>query len=303
MFNEDPADNHGNGHRKALHFDHAPQRLVSLVPSMTESLFDLGVGEAVVGITDYCTQPAEKLSHLPRLGGPLNPQIERIIALQPELVIANWEENTLPDVEALEAAGVPVWVSFPKSVRETLDMLYTVAALFRSPAARVRLQTLDLTLDWAIASAAGRHPVRYFCPIWYETTPSGESWWMTFNNDTYMDDLLGLCGGENVFAGRTRRYPLEADLGRAPSEEPAGRDTRYPRVTLDEILAAQPEVILLPDEPYAYGETERQHLQALLSGTPAAREDRLLLVEGSLVTWHGTRLARALQTLPPILNI
>lgn len=297
----------GNGQPKQLHFDRAPQRVVSLVPSMTESLFDLGLGGAVVGITDYCTQPAGALEGLPRLGGPQNPQVDAIIALQPDLVIANWEENTRPDVEALEAAGVAVWVTFPKSVRATLDMLYTVATLFRSPTARVRLQTLELTLDWAVdaaaaAAAAGQAPVRYFCPLWQDATPDGQPWWMTFNADTYCDNVLRLTGGENVFAGRARRYPLEADLGLEPPQEPGGRDTRYPRLSLAEILASQPELVLLPDEPYAYGPAEQAQLQILLADTPAGRTGRFVRVDGSLIAWHGTRLARALQTLPAVLQ-
>lgn len=297
----------GNSQSKQLHFDHAPQRVVSLVPSMTESLFDLGLGAAVVGITDYCTHPAAALAGLPRLGGPLNPRQEAIIALQPDLVIANWEENSRADVEALEAAGIAVWVTFPKSARETLELLYTLASLFRSPVARTRLQTLELTLDWAVdalaaALAAGQPPVRYFCPLWQDITPSGQPWWMTFNRDTYCDDVLRLAGGENVFAGRTRRYPLEADLGLEAPQEPGGRDTRYPRLGLAEILAAQPDLVLLPDEPYAYGTAEREQLETLLAETPAGQAGRFVMVDGSLIAWHGTRLARALQTLPEVLQ-
>ena len=104
----------GNGRKTALTFHHPPRRVVSLVPSMTESMFELGFGETVVGITDYCTRPAAALADLPRLGGPKNPRLSEIIALKPELVLANWEENTRQSVEALEDAGVFVWVTFPK---------------------------------------------------------------------------------------------------------------------------------------------------------------------------------------------
>src|SRR5512139_3602968 len=114
----------GNGHRIAYHFHGPPKRVVSLVPSMTESLFELGFGETLVGITDYCIYPEERLEGLPRLGGPKNPRLEDIIALQPELVLANWEENTRRTVETLEAAGVRVWVTFPKTVRQALDVLW-----------------------------------------------------------------------------------------------------------------------------------------------------------------------------------
>jgi ABC-type hemin transport system substrate-binding protein len=282
-----------------LNFDRAPQRVVSLVPSLTESLFDLGAGDAVVGITDYCIHPAGRLAGLPRLGGTKNPRVTDIIALQPDLVLANWEENTRPVVDALQAAGVPVWVTLPLTVRETVEMLYTLAALFRSPAAEMRVKTLELTLDWAVSAASEQRP-RFFCPIWFETSPQGQPWWMTFNRRTYCHDVLEVCGGDNVFAARARRYPLAADLGQAEELVEPGRDTRYPRVTLDEIIAAQPEIVLLPDEPYAFTSEHVDQLRGLLAGTPAGQNERIHLVEGTLVTWAGTRLARALSELPAL---
>src|SRR6266849_1180955 len=95
--------------------DYVPQRVVSLVPSVTESLFDLNIGTRVVGVTDYCTRPADAVSKLPRLGGTKNPNIEAIVALHPDLVIMNQEENRQEDAEALQAAGVPVWVTHPNT--------------------------------------------------------------------------------------------------------------------------------------------------------------------------------------------
>ena len=106
----------GNGRDKALHFHHPPKRVVSLVPSMTESLFDLGLGDVVVGITDYCIYPAELLKNLPRVGGTKDVSEDEILDLKPDFVIANQEENSRQLVEKLEAAGIRVWVTFPKSV-------------------------------------------------------------------------------------------------------------------------------------------------------------------------------------------
>lgn len=281
-----------------LNFNHAPQRVVSLVPSLTESLFDLGAGAAVVGITDYCLHPAGQLAGLPRLGGTKNPRLDDILALRPDLVLANWEENTRPVVEALQAAGVPVWVTLPLTARETVDMLHTLAALFRSPAAEMRVKTLDLTLDWAV-SAAPEQRLRYFCPIWQEKA-GGSPWWMTFDRRTYCHDVLEVCGGENVFAARERRYPLAADLGQAEAEAAPGRDTRYPRVTLDEIIAAQPEIVLLPDEPYAFTDEDAAQIWRLLDTTPAGKSGSIRRVDGTLITWAGTRLAKALNELPAL---
>ncbi len=272
-----------------------PRRVVSLVPSVTESLFDLGLGEAVAGVTDYCVHPAEAVAGLPKVGGPKNPQLEAILALQPDLVIANREENTPAVVRALEAAGVPVWVTFPNTVAEAVAFLRDLAALFRSPAAEGRAEAIAQAVE-AARKRAPRRPWRYFVPIWQGET-RGIRWWMTFNRRTYPHDLLALLGGENIFADRERRYPLEADLGLAPERPAPGRDRRYPRVRLEEIVAGQPEVVLLPDEPCTYDARGREEMLALLRATPAGQGSRIFLVEGSLLFWFGTRLAKALPQM------
>lgn len=284
----------------AQRFPQPPQRVVSLVPSMTESLFDLGLGERLVGVTDYCTRPAQGVARLPKLGGPKNPQIEAIVALQPDLVLANREENTPQAVRALADAGLAVWLTFPRTVAASLEMLWELAGLFQSQPARLGIQAMELSLDWTTAAAAERPPVRYFCPVWFEDPPDGNPWWMTFNQDTYCHDLLARLGGENVFAARQRRYPLAADLGLEPAQDPGERDTRYPRVTLPEILAARLEMILLPDEPFAFDAAQRARIEILLADIPAVQNQRVYPLDGSLITWHGTRLALALRDLPAL---
>ncbi|HEX7976883.1 MAG TPA: helical backbone metal receptor, partial [Anaerolineales bacterium] len=165
-------------------FSPPPRRVVSLVPSLTESLFDLGLGAAVVGITDYCTHPAQELKGLPRLGGPKNPRLDELLSLKPDLVLANREENTRHSIEAIQTAGVPVWVSFPQTVRQSMDLLWALADLFRSPAASARLQTLERSVLWAAESARDGPRLRYFCPVWYDQTQDGRPWWRAFNRNT-----------------------------------------------------------------------------------------------------------------------
>jgi len=269
-------------------------------------MFDLGLGEYLVGITDFCAFPQAGVAKLPRLGGPKTPRLEEIIALKPDLVMANQEENPKAAVESLEAAGVKVWVTFPKTLRQSMDVLWTIVGLYQSRGAAIRMETLELTLDWAEEAAKERPGWRYFCPIWQSLPgegPGEPAWWMTFNQDTYMHDLLRLMGGENVFSARTRCYPLAADLGLAEAEEAGERDTRYPCVRREEILAADPEVILLPDEPFAFDSSHRARLEELLAEAQAIKNGKVIQVEGNLLTWHGTRLARALRDLPVLLEV
>lgn len=284
----------GNGHRsKALIFERPPGRVVSLVPSITESLFDLGFGSAVVGITDYCVHPAGRLEGLHRIGGPKTPRIEDILALKPELVAANMEENPITVVEALEEAGIKVWVTFPQTVRQSLDVLWSLVGLFQSRPAAIRLETLELTVEWAESALEDRKPWRYFCPIWQD-----EAGWMTINRLTYVNDVLRLMGGENVFAERNYHNPpalKDIPGGLAKDAEPP---IRYPRVTLADLSDTAPDVIILPSEPYAFGKAEQQRLNELLPEIPAIRRGRIHCIDGSLITWHGTRLARTLRELP-----
>lgn len=278
--------------------DYVPQRVVSLVPSVTESLFDLNLGSRVVGVTDYCTRPAEGVRRLPKLGGTKNPNIEAIIALRPDLVIMNQEENRRADAEALQAAGIPTWVTHPNTVREALDLLWTIMDVFEEPSMVPRVRLIEVAYEWTLGVTKEQAPKRVFVPIWRDP-------WMTFNRDTYIHDLLRTCGAENVFADRERRYPLKADLGQAealPADDPRleDRDTRYPRITLDEVVAAQPEIVLLPDEPYVFTQSNADEIAQL--DIPAAKNGQIHLVNGSLLTWHGTRIAYALRDLPPLLG-
>lgn len=266
----------------------SPSRVISLVPSITESLFELGVGDAVVGITDFCIYPAAELSKLPRIGGTKNPRVADIIALQPDLVFANQEENTPAAVNALRAVGIEVVVAFPKTVEQAIADLRDIAVRFASAEAARKVEALA-----AQAAAARAQPPalsRAFVPIWYDQEGG---WWMTLNRHTFTHDLLALCGFENVFADRQRRYPLTADLGRGDPQPADGRDTRYPRVTAAEIAAAAPQVALLPSEPYAFGAAERTSLATAI-GLPV---ESIFLIDGSLLTWPGTRLGTAITAL------
>lgn len=273
------------------------RRVVSLVPSVTESLCDLGLGHRLVGVTDFCVRPAEQLAHLPRLGGTKQLRVADIIALNPDLVITNKEENVRSDIESLQAAGLPVWVTFPKTVRDAIDLLWDIVRRFDVPAQGRRLVALEKVYEWAAAAASNTIPTRVFCPIW-----RGDDWWMTASGNTYLSDLISVCGGANVFAARERRYPLAADLDPAQLARPdSERDTRYPRVTVEEILASRPEVILLPSEPFAFTEADAEFWMQF-ADLPAAQTGRIHLVDGSLLTWHGTRLAKALQEIPVLLS-
>lgn len=278
-----------------------PRRVVSLVPSMTESLFDLNIGTRLIARTEYCIYPEGKVDAIPTIGGTKNPDVARIIALKPDLVIANQEENRQQDVESLQRAGIPVWVTFPKTVQDTFNLLWNIMYLFEETSMVERIRMIEYTYDWLNTIAEARdveNPVKVFVPIWLDPL-------MTFNADTYGHDVVRLCVGTNVFAERERQYPLAADLGQQapyPPDDPRirGRDTRYPRASWEEVEAAAPDVILLPSEPFKFTEAHLPIFQKL--NVPAAHNHKIFLVDGSLLTWHGTRVAYAMQQLPALLR-
>ena len=254
-----------------------PETVVSLVPSVTESLFELGMGRRVVGVTEYCTRPPDAVQYLARIGGTKTPDIERIIELKPDLVIANHEENRRKDVEALIEAGLQVWVTYPRTVSGAFNLLWQIMSVLEAPEQSERVRHIERMYDWVWGATlakidAGTLPT-VFAPVWLDPL-------MTFGADTYMHDLLYICGAQGVFSGRGERYP---------------------RITLEEVEVAQPDIILLPSEPYAFNDSHVAQFAAL--DIPAARHGRIHLVDGALLTWHGTRIAYAFNELPALLEL
>ena len=193
-------------------------RVVSLVPSVTETLLAWGV--TPVACTRFCEQP-----DLPHVGGTKDPDVASIVALRPDVVVVDEEENRREDADALAAAGVAVHVT---AVRSLTDVAPALAGL------RERLGLTDDTPEsMPISTSAGRPALRTFVPIWRRP-------WMTINRDTYGSSLLEAIGVGNVFATDA---------------------TRYPETSLEEARRRRPDVVLAPSEPYPFGERQRGELE------------------------------------------
>ena len=251
-----------------------PRRIVSLVPSTTELLCALGLEDALVGVTVYCVEPRDVVREKTRIGGEKNPDLEKIRALDPDLVVANVEENRREDIDHLRAWSIPVWVAYPRTVAEGIGFIGELGELTGTEArARALLRELTPLHERALSASARRPPVAVFYPIWRGP-------YMTINGNTYIHDMLRVCGGRNIFADREERYPT---------------------VTLDEVAALRPEVILLPDEPFRF---RRAHVAdfAAYPDVPAVRDGRIHLVDGKPFSWHGPRIAEALRTVPGLIE-
>ncbi len=271
-----------------------PKRVVSLVPSDTYSVIRLGAKEKLVGRTRFCIAPAADVDGIEIVGGTKDVDVDRVIKLEPDLVIANQEENTRSQIERLDAAGIAVLVSFPKRFAEGISHLARLAlalGLSEDPAAKALVTNCYHAHREAEKHRQEHTPVRAFVPIWMDPL-------MTVHEATFISDSLDLVGGQNIFADRPRRYPLAADLGRAPPLPPervGSRDTRYPRVTLDELVARQPELVILPDEPHAFTEADADVFRKL--DIPAAKTGRIVFCDGKDLMWYGARSIEGLERL------
>jgi len=263
---------------RTLSFARPPQRVVSLVPSDTHSVIALGARERLVGRTAYCDSP--EVQELPVVGGTKDADPEAVLALSPDLVIANQEENSRATLEAL-GGRVPVLVSLPRRVDQGiahLARLARVLGVHEGEPARSLVRR-----GYALRAATGQGP-RAFVPIWMDPL-------MTLNADTFGSDVLAHAGIGNAFGDRLRLYPLAADLGKTVAREPGARDVRYPRVTLDEVRARKPELVILPDEPHAFSAADEAVFADALPGV------RIVRVVGKDLFWYGAWTIDALERL------
>lgn len=233
----------------------SPRRVVSLVPSLTESVA-LSAPGLLVGATDYCTHPRDL--DVARVGGSKYPDLDQVRALRPDLVLANAEENRLPDLDALRAEGIPVWVTGPTTLAAAFTSL-------RRMLAACGVDTVPVWLDearraWS-STYDGSAPVRTaVVPVWRRP-------WMVLGGGTFAGDVLRRLGVGNAYGGSAERYP---------------------RTTSAEMLAAGADLVVLPDEPYAF---------TALDGPAEFAGLDVALVSGRHLTWYGPSLREARDLL------
>jgi ABC-type Fe3+-hydroxamate transport system substrate-binding protein len=266
-----------------------PQRIVSVVPSQTELLYDLGLDQEVRGITKFCVHPEQWFRAKTRVGGTKQLHLDKIRDLKPDLILANKEENVKAQIEEL-SNDFPVWISDVNDLQTALEMIQTVGKITNKEKgaegliARIKANFSLLadfihrptstnesmsgklqkeqprTSNLKPPSAAERLPQvqRTAYLIWKDP-------YMTIGGDTFIHDMLHQAGFENIFAGRSR----------------------YPETSIEELQAADCRLLLLSSEPYPFQQKHIDELQVLLPNT------KILLVDGELFSWYGSRLEKA----------
>jgi ABC-type Fe3+-hydroxamate transport system substrate-binding protein len=252
---------------REVSINYPPKRIISIVPSQTELLFDLGLDDEVIGITKFCIHPIEKFAAKTKIGGTKKLLIDKIRDLNPDLIIGNKEENTQSEVELL-MQEFPVWMSDINNLEDAVDTITKIGELVnREPEAAYLnhlinagfkdLQTLALSknIDQSVAYLIWKGP--YMCA----------------GNSTFIDDILRKIGLNNVITQR-----------------------RYPELTLSQLQTLNPKLIFLSSEPYPF---KQQHIDEIQNAVP---NSKVMLVDGEMFSWYGSRLVKAVGYLFELQN-
>ncbi|WEK18211.1 MAG: helical backbone metal receptor [Candidatus Pedobacter colombiensis] len=245
-----------------IQFNYPPKRIISLVPSQTELLFDLGLDKEVVGLTKFCIHPVDKFAERTKVGGTKKLNMELIRSLAPDLIIGNKEENTQAQIEEL-MAEFPVWMSDIYTLEDAKNTIHQIGVLVDRQPEAAYLNYLINAGFTDLQTLALQHGInkKVAYLIWREP-------YMLAGKDTFIDDVLTLNGLQNVVKQR-----------------------RYPEFELKDLVELKPDLIFLSSEPYPFKE---KHLEEIKSLIPEAK---VMLVDGEMFSWYGSRLVKAVQYL------
>ncbi len=237
-----------------------PRRIISIVPSQTEFLYDLSLTDEVVGITKFCMHPQQWFRSKTRVGGTKQLNIELIQSLQPDLVLASKEENVKEQVEAI-AAFCPVWCSDVVTFADAYDMMATIGSVTgRENRAAEIIHTIKSDFE-ALPTTEDKVKAAYL--IWQKP-------YMSVGGDTFINTMMDAAGFENVFADRTR----------------------YPETSIEELISSGAEVILFSSEPFPF---KQDHLQLFAAEWMKLQSSlpHLKIVDGEVFSWYGSRMLYA----------
>lgn len=228
-----------------------PKRIISLVPSQTELLFDLGLDEEIVGITKFCIHPKEKFKSKVKVGGTKKLNLDVIRDLKPDLIIANKEENDQTQIEEL-ILEFPVWISDITNLEDTFEMIDQIGTLTGTSQMAIQLVSKIKKGFSELKLKSSNRKVAYF--IWKDP-------YMLAGKNTFIDAVLSIAGFDNVLSM-----------------------SRYPMVSLLDLKAINPDLIFLSSEPYPFEDEHVSEMQTLFP------EASIIIVDGELFSWYGSRL-------------
>ena len=246
-------------------------RIISLVPSVTETLFELGLDEEIVAVTRFCKLPAHKVKAKPRVGGTKSPSLQKILELKPDMVIMDRDENRKQDAEFLQQQDVNIFAVLPKTLEDSIRLIEAMGELFH---VEERALQICSQIKQYLEETPPVPRCRALILIWQNP-------YMSVNSDTYVNAICRHFGLDNIFGGAAERYP---------------------RLTEPEIEGADPDVVLFPDEPFPFRTRHVEQFRMRFPHLAAVRNNKLLLFDGTYVTWHGYGTLRALHEFPVLLK-
>ena len=245
-----------------------PERIISLVPSQTELLYDLGLEEETIGITKFCVHPSHWFRSKKRIGGTKNVNIALVASLKPDLIIANKEENSKEQILLLEKIA-PVWVTDIKNMVDAIEMILHIGMITGKSSEAIKITSEIRGKFVGLVSWRAEYPLPSYQTaylIWKDP-------YMAAGRDTFIDQILQLSGWKNVFAMKER----------------------YPIVSMEELILQKPELLLLSSEPYPFGHKHISEFQQQLPDT------KIMLVDGEMFSWYGSRLLHTVDYVKKIL--
>lgn len=242
-----------------------PQRIVSVVPSQTELLYDLGLENSIVGITKFCIHPDKIYSTKTKVGGTKKLHIDQIQLLNPDIIIANKEENDRQQIEQLQQ-HFPVWISDIYNLDDALNMMLKLGKLFNKDLIAHKMSDEIKSSFSKLQSIKKRKKVCYL--IWNNPI-------MVAGKNTFINDLLSRCGFDNCI------------------EE---ADSRYPEITIEQLIKLNPDFVFLSSEPFPFNEKHVTYFNSILPRT------KTVLVDGELFSWYGSRLLKSSFYFESLLN-
>jgi iron complex transport system substrate-binding protein len=259
---------------RSVNITPAPQRIVSLAPGITETLYELGLDDKIAGVTSYCNWPP-RARQKPRIGGFTNPSIEKIVSLKPDLIIATIDGNRKDTVNQLERIGLPVYVINPSDTDKILNGILHIGEITnRKDAAKKLSEKLRKRLDNITAQTKNKSKPKVFFQIGLEPV-------ITAGRGTLINELIGRAGGVNI----------------------AGRDTaRYPRYSAEGIMAGSPDIILFAPMANDKEFTAVKKFWQQFPGIPAVKNNKIYPINTDLISRASPRLFDAIETMAVIFH-
>jgi len=241
--------------KRIIELSQPPKRIISLVPSQTELLFDLGLDEEVVGITKFCVHPENWFRTKARVGGTKQLHLEKIKELQPDLIIANKEENLQQQIEELEK-DFPVWISNINNLDDAVEMIELIGEITNKQS---KAKQIIIQINECFSQLKTQNSKLETCYLIWQNP------YMTIGGDTFINDMMSRAGFQNIFQNQKR----------------------YPEITIEQLKAANCKLLLLSSEPFPFKQKHIDELQPLLPNT------KIILVDGEMFSWYGSRLLKA----------